>query len=249
MRTGSNMRLQNKMQTSWHNNLDFTRGMAALLVLSAHLRPSVLLPYGDASDPEIIKRVFYFLTAISHQAVMIFFVLSGFLITQSIQNSVRQGQWSWRTYAINRLTRLWMVLLPALLLTLFWDSLGRALAGSSYYSGELTRATEANYGLATFLQNIFFLQTSTAPAYGTNAPLWSLANEFWYYVMFPLAYLLFTKQTTWVSKLGSLLLLVLLVMVLPSGLLVFGGIWLLGYVAVLLVQQPLVQRFAAIQSI
>ena len=39
---------------------------------------------------------------------------------------------------------------------------------------------------ATFWGNLVFLQTILVPTYGTNALLWSLANEFWYYMLFPL---------------------------------------------------------------
>jgi peptidoglycan/LPS O-acetylase OafA/YrhL len=33
--------------------------------------------------------------------------------------------------------------------------------------------------------NVFFLQTIVVPTFGSNGPLWSLANEFWYYMLFP----------------------------------------------------------------
>ena len=34
--------------------------------------------------------------------------------------------------------------------------------------------------------NIFFLQGIYTPTFGTDGALWSLANEFWYYLLFPL---------------------------------------------------------------
>src|SRR6202030_1593882 len=37
-----------------------------------------------------------------------------------------------------------------------------------------------------FLGNLFFVQTILCRTFGSNGPLWSLANEFWYYVLFPL---------------------------------------------------------------
>ncbi len=42
-------------------------------------------------------------------------------------------------------------------------------------------------GIGTFLGNMFFLQTIVVPTFGSNGPLWSLANEFWYYILFPAA--------------------------------------------------------------
>ncbi len=41
--------------------------------------------------------------------------------------------------------------------------------------------------LPIFFGNLFFLQTIFCPTFGSNGPLWSLANEFWYYVLFPVA--------------------------------------------------------------
>lgn len=239
-----------KPSTFRNLNLDCARGVASLLVLAGHLRAFVFVDYSNLASTGWISKLFYMLTGLGHQSVMIFFVLSGFLITQSIQSSVMQGQWSWRTYGINRLIRLWVVLIPTLLLTLFWDSLGKTLTGSSYYSGLMytmynsgpqVGVTEASYHLATFLQNIFFLQTITAPTYGTNGPLWSLANEFWYYVIFPLAYLLFVKATTLTHRLLLLIILTAIVMWLPFDLLLLGGVWLLGYLAVLIYKQPFIQ--------
>jgi peptidoglycan/LPS O-acetylase OafA/YrhL len=44
-----------------------------------------------------------------------------------------------------------------------------------------------NYTATTFVGNLAFLQTIAVPIFGTNGPMWSLANEFWYYLIFPLA--------------------------------------------------------------
>lgn len=52
-------------------------------------------------------------------------------------------------------------------------------------SGPLENSTYSN-SWQTFLGNLFFLQKILTPIYGTNDPLWSLSNEFWYYILFPL---------------------------------------------------------------
>jgi peptidoglycan/LPS O-acetylase OafA/YrhL len=44
-----------------------------------------------------------------------------------------------------------------------------------------------NLTLGDFLGNLFFLQTIVCQTFGSNGPLWSLSNEFWYYVLFPIA--------------------------------------------------------------
>jgi peptidoglycan/LPS O-acetylase OafA/YrhL len=47
------------------------------------------------------------------------FVLSGFLISSTVLRSQVSGDWSWRDYAINRSIRLYVVLIPGLLLGFF----------------------------------------------------------------------------------------------------------------------------------
>ena len=82
-------------------------------------------------------KTFYFLTGLGHQAVMVFFVLSGFLVGGHVYTAVAEGRWSWPDYLIKRLTRLWIVLLPALVLTAIWDRIGITVTDSSMYFGYL----------------------------------------------------------------------------------------------------------------
>lgn len=73
-----------------------------------------------------------------YQAVMVFFVLSGYFISSSVLHSLENGTWSWREYLTKRLLRLWIVLIPALLLTYVWAKLQIHLfGGSDYFSGTL----------------------------------------------------------------------------------------------------------------
>jgi peptidoglycan/LPS O-acetylase OafA/YrhL len=44
-----------------------------------------------------------------------------------------------------------------------------------------------NLTLGNFLGNLLFLQTILCETFGSNGPLWSLANEFCYYVLFPVS--------------------------------------------------------------
>jgi peptidoglycan/LPS O-acetylase OafA/YrhL len=49
-----------------------------------------------------------------------------------------------------------------------------------------------------FLGNALFLETIAVPTLGTNGPLWSLSNEFWYYMLFPCCcLLLWNDRRTW----------------------------------------------------
>src|SRR5204863_1384009 len=73
-------------------------------------------------------RILYFLSGYGHTAVVVFFVLSGFLVGGTVIRSDRNGRWSWRGYVLQRGTRLYVVLIPALLLTLCWDFAEQAVS-------------------------------------------------------------------------------------------------------------------------
>jgi peptidoglycan/LPS O-acetylase OafA/YrhL len=76
-----------------------------------------------------------------------------------------------------------------------------------------------------------FLQTILAPTFGTNGPLWSLANEFWYYVLFPLLFLALASGDPPLRRVGYAAVAGVLCWLLPRGLVIGGAIWLFGYAA------------------
>ncbi len=165
--------------------LDLVRGLSALLVLAAHVRGFIFVDFEESSDRGVASKAFYFLTGIHHQAVMVFFVLSGYFVGGGVLNSLAADRFSWRHYSEARLSRLWMVLIPALVLTAICDSAGSQLSPTAYagewrdvwMSGPEPGRT-IGLGIITFLGNLFFLQTIEIDVYGSNGPLWSLANEF-----------------------------------------------------------------------
>lgn len=169
-------------------HLALIRGLAALAVMSGHLRAIFFSDYGHVTSSSPLLRAFYFLTGFGHQAVMVFFVLSGFLISSAVFRRRASGDWSWMEFAIDRSSRLYVVLVPGLLFTLLWDTIGHSLAAPLYTHplvafGQLTAA--GNTTPPIFLGNLLFVQTILCPTFGSNGPLWSLANELWYYVLFP----------------------------------------------------------------
>ena len=168
--------------------LDLIRGLAAIAVLFGHVRSLFFVDYQSGAG---LAGILYFGSGFGHQAVMVFFVLSGFFIGRTIHSRWRAGRWDWQDYLACRLSRLWVVLLPALALTCLWDSLGSRFGfDRTIYEG--TGAAQLALGrvadrtsLPVFLGNALFLQTIRVPVFGSNGPLWSLANEFWYYMLYP----------------------------------------------------------------
>jgi peptidoglycan/LPS O-acetylase OafA/YrhL len=220
-------------------HLDAARGLAALAVALNHLRNFLFVDYSQVPSPSLWDRFFYFATGIGRESVMVFFVLSGFLIGGSVLKSLEEGKWSWRIYFSNRLSRLWAVLIPALLLGLLWDTWGASLTGGAGYDGRYgllvhsgpSPAAHLAGGWWCLLGNVFFLQTVLCPVFGSNSPLWSLANEFWYYLLFPLLAIGLLPGIKWGSRFLPLALAGALFFFLPGFLLALGAVWLMGVAA------------------
>jgi peptidoglycan/LPS O-acetylase OafA/YrhL len=227
--------------------VDFARAAAALCVVVSHVRPFVFVDFTATPRPGWASKAFYFATGLGHQAVIVFFVLSGFLVGGYVYAAVAEGRWSWSEYFAKRLIRLLTVLVPALVLTAVWDRIGITLTHSPLYFGGLSNwyhsgpiLSEQNdiYSFSVFSMNILFLQTTNAvglgtiPTFGTNGPLWSLANEFWYYILFPLIFVpLSLPKLKAESRLTMLMSAAILCIVLPKTMVLSGTIWLLGVAA------------------
>ncbi|MDT8375488.1 MAG: acyltransferase [Mariprofundaceae bacterium] len=150
----------------------------------------------------------------AHEAVMVFFVLSGFVIAYVVD----QKEKTFRHYTVNRMARLYSVALPALLLVAVFDLIG-GIFDPSLYSDYCCQYSYPVIRLAInalFLNEIWF--ESVRPF--SNAPYWSLGYEFWYYVLFA-GYFYFS---------GTKRYLVLLVSSLIAGpsILLLLPVWLMG---------------------
>ena len=206
-------------------SLDLVRGLAAILVLVDHWRNLFFLNNHEVRDHRLFFAVPYTLTAAAHEAVVIFFVLSGFLIGGTVRRAIERGEWSWKSYLTHRLVRLWIVLLPGLMLCLLLDKIGVAFAASrSLFPGDAAQNDTA----VAFVGNLFFLQGVFVPAFGSDGPLWSLANEFWYYILFPLGMLAMLPSTRPRTRLIGAALFLVLCLWLRTTLLPLFPIWLLG---------------------
>lgn len=229
--------------TAASTNLDLLRGLAALAVFAGHLRGLLFADYAAVARPNPVLRALYFATGLGHQAVMVFFVLSGFLIARSAARAVRSRRWSLRAYALNRLTRLYVVLVPALVAGALWDRTGISLFGTGGIYGQKLNhviyfAVPPRLTLPAFAGNLFYLQTIVVPAFGSNGALWSLANEFWYYAVFAL---IVTAATANRTALGLLALAAAALILRAAGfdIALYFLIWLAGAALNLL---PLIER-------
>lgn len=201
--------------------IDVSRAIASVLVVVSHTQQIII---DRPLSPGAIHRALSMLTTQGHNAVVVFFVISGFWIVRSV---MRAGDtFSFRDYMIARGTRLWIVLLPALLMGAFLDSVGSTFFASPLYEGtqgavSITQDVRARLSPQIFLGNALFLQDIAVPALGSNGALWSIACEFWYYIYFPFLYCAL-RSRSW----PRIVVAAALLPVLPSPLLF--GCWLMG---------------------
>ena len=151
-------------------------------------------------------------------AVLVFFVLSGFVIpwvTETREQTFEQ-------YALSRVARLYSVILPAFVLTAGLDRLGMALDPRLY-------GTEMGLGPGrTLLDYVFsaaFLGASWTLTLqpGSDVPFWSLNYEAWYYVLFGAAAFLHGR--------GRILALVTAALLAGPKILLLFPVWLMGTAA------------------
>ena len=212
--------------------LDLIRGIAALAVFAGHLR---IICFRDVniSTLDLLGKGVFFLTGFGHLAVILFFVLSGFLIIKSINESVIKKKWSVKTYGQNRLFRLWIVLIPCLLIGLILDRIGIEYWGDSlFYSNQwkyfYNQDISNKLTPSIFFGNLSFLQTILVPPLGSNSALWSLCNEFWYYVLFPLFYFAANRSCTLVVRIFLTFAGICVLFFIGSEIFLMFPIWLLG---------------------
>lgn len=228
--------------------LDLVRGLAAVIVLLEHWRNIFFLDYPQLTGHRAVFAPFYLLCAAGNQAVIIFFVLSGYLIGGSVFRMLERGAWSWKTYLTHRLVRLWIVLVPGLLLCALWDGLGlrMGLAPAMYHGRSVNHMVgdvAANYTLGTFGANLIFLQHIRAAAFGSDGPLWSLAYEFWYYMLFPLGLFAVRARTAVPVRAASAMLFAAAAWLVGAQVMAMFPIWLFG-TALAMLPAPKLKRSA-----
>lgn len=155
-----------KLTPSFSGYLDFLRFGAALAVLLGHM------------DQDGVSMDWIPLARFSNDAVIVFFVLSGFII----YHSTVSRSTTWRQYAAARLSRIYSVALPAVVVCV-------ALAIWLSVRPGFHPETLSNYSAPSLwhaLSSLLFLNESwlNAAVVTLNDPYWSLCYEVWYYVLF-----------------------------------------------------------------
>lgn len=193
-----------KMPDSFSVYLDLLRVVAAVTVLVSHYPLTAAL--GAITD-----RYNF-----GYDAVVVFFVLSGYVISHAVDTKERDGL----TYSVNRIARIFPVASIAVLVSWLLMSMGNA-TNPTRHPDAFQLDTPAYYVTRTLSFTNEFWWDDIRP-FG-NGPYWSLALEVWCYVIYGLA--MFTRGR---SRVGLVLLALLLTG--PKQWLVMP-IWLAGVAA------------------
>ncbi|MFT4098337.1 MAG: acyltransferase [Rhodoblastus sp.] len=177
---------QHSLSSQVSRFIDAARWIAAIAVLFTHVEANALVRLADmpADARGPLAYLAWLLYGFAHQAVVVFFVLSGFLVGGGALKAARAGKPFLSTYLIDRTTRIYVVLLPVLAVTALLDAAGRAMFADTgvYALPEFAHRS----GSLEFWANVFNLQDTFFRYFGTNSALWTLAHEFWYYIAFAL---------------------------------------------------------------
>lgn len=168
--------------------LDFLRATAALLVLFAHTRGSYFVNTDVMAQPGLFLKLFYSNTALGSQAVVIFFVLSGFLIGGSLADSMQRDSFDLVRYLIARFVRIYIVYLPALVITeavFLFGSLLLSDPGAGDNRPLFSQQQMDFGGVSQAICHLAGLQGFSCPPWNQNPPLWSLGYEWALYLSAP----------------------------------------------------------------
>jgi peptidoglycan/LPS O-acetylase OafA/YrhL len=196
--------------------LDWLRFMAALVVVISHTRGAAYIEYGSLANIEKTHIVtgLYALTRIANEAVVIFFVLSGFLVGGRAFERMVNGSFRSVDYAIDRIVRIFLPLIPALILTAI-----------------INYGIDGEVNVFDFIGNLLSLQGVFVKPFGGNGPLWSLSYEVWFYVLVYAIGIASVKNYSHLPILGLMILVFLIFTCLDT---TYLFCWIIGAAAYVL---------------
>jgi len=191
--------------------LDALRGGASLLVVFSHAA-GIFVP----GSPVVKMHIGDF-------AVLIFFILSGFLISFSLFEKVRVPGYSFRFYFADRFARIFVPFVPVLFAVAISDYFVIQALRELNISGQVNWIDniEPRHGWVHFVGNLFMLQDYPifqvlrvagfssdeffVRPYGSAAPFWTVSIEWWLYVFFGMVAWFLLQPNSWKSLYSRLL--------------------------------------------
>jgi peptidoglycan/LPS O-acetylase OafA/YrhL len=165
--------------------LDLIRGISAQLVVVGHLFSFYNIFGLRQQENRFLVQNF---------GVVIFFILSGFLIAYSVDNKAEKQKYTFRHFFVDRFSRIFIAYIPALVIIVILDAVSYKISGNYAYVDALN--------VKTFIGNIFMLQDFPIQnalskifkqkihltSLGSARPLWTVAVEWWIYLFFGFIY-------------------------------------------------------------
>lgn len=159
--------------------LDLVRFLAACLVYVYHSNQRWLVS-------DVLPLSNY-----GHSAVIVFFVLSGFVIAWVTDEKEND----WRSYFASRMSRVYSVVVPALVVCAVLDGWGRGLWALPYGGYPYDQLPTRLVASVLMLNETWFVSITSL----SNVPFWSITYEFWYYVLFGMVCFLAPRWRWWVT--------------------------------------------------
>jgi peptidoglycan/LPS O-acetylase OafA/YrhL len=207
-------------ETALSHLLNFSRAVAAFLVLLFHIRTTLVVPYDELTAHNWLTKGTYAISTFGHDAVIIFFVLSGYLVGGTALRIALTSSRDIQLYGIDRGVRIGPVLIAA---TVFSAVL--------QYTAPLPGCSDT---AVTLIGNALALQNFLIRPLCNNLPLWSISNEVVYYFAFPVMLAVWSRAfSIWlvISLMGVMLIGILSLSLAPldeTNIVLDFPFWLIG---------------------
>jgi len=162
--------------------LDFVRAISSQLVVIGHgISFCALSTFFRPPNSPWMQNI----------AVVIFFILSGFLITYSLFSKISKSEYFFGKYFVDRFSRIYAAFIPALIFVALLDyiSIKVGSEGYRYFSA---------FNIKTFIGNILLLNDfpnfKIVTSFGSGRPFWTLAVEWWIYMFVGYLFFLFKRK-------------------------------------------------------
>lgn len=216
--------------------IETLRGFASIFVLLTHTR-NWIFEITTLSAVNKLLLPFYFLTALAREGVIVFFVVSGFLVGGRTILDMEAGRFSTIRYFAARFSRIYIAYVPALIVALLiletlWsfdpirvDAMGREL---------LVQRVPMLGGVREVACHLANLQGVFCPYTPTNPALWSLGYEWVLYVIAPVLFYALVRSETARGRaliVAWLLLGIVALLINPLHAAILFGIWFLSAIS------------------
>lgn len=194
--------------------LDMVRSGSALLVVLGHARGHYFPEFAQLQTPSPVTKAFYLLTGLQHEGVVLFFLVSGFLVGGAAAQAMSSGLFQPLRYLANRFVRIYLVLIPGLMLTVAIQLMATTWLA---HTTAVAALPPQPWSWELAVCHLASLQGISCSVLVSNAPLWSLAYEWLLYLAAPIILsFCYARTPVWLRMIGLLLLAAILASLLPA---------------------------------